>query len=254
MTGKSCQGVDGTGDQRRVLANVSSPNRQHIILPLRNGAIVLEVHCPIGEAVLKRGDCIRRALDVHVISADVKIVVCARRFIRKPPVRSHAANIESKIRSGIRLRSSDVLGTIERAGKIQVIVPHGVAAETGHVLPQRSIDYGCSRWRWSNVAGGERKTPGRRAVPQVLNRWIVVERDPIGELLAEQTPSVGSRTDVSIVPTEVIGLRIVCDLNEAAYVTSPGARKKYGGGLRELEVAVLSIRLLRFRRAERSIE
>src|SRR6266568_8037147 len=147
-----------------------------------------------------------------------------------------------------------MFGAIYGTCKVEMIVPHGVAADTGNILRKPSINHRASRWPWSNVAGDKWESPRRRAVPQVLNRRIVVHCQSVGELLAEQLAVCPGRPNVSVVPAEMVGLCVIRHLHEAAHVTSPSAGKKQRNRLREFEVAVLCGWLRSLRRGERGIE
>src|SRR5713101_887347 len=147
-----------------------------------------------------------------------------------------------------------MFGAIYGTCKVEMIVPHGVAADTGNILRKPSINHRASRWPWGNVAGDKWESPRRRAVPQVLNGGIVVHCQSVGELLAEQLAVCPGRPNVSVVPAEMVGLCVIRHLHEAAHATSPGAGEKQRNRLRKFEVAVLRGQLWSLRRRERGIE
>src|SRR5579864_4299859 len=145
MPRERCRSSHGACYQRRVLANVRAPNRHDIVLPLRDGVVKLEVSSPIGVAILQTGHRSRRALHMHAVGADFKIVILVRCLEREPPVGSNAADVERKsiarrIDAGIRLRPSYVFGAIQRACEINMVVPHGISAKAGDVLGEASVD------------------------------------------------------------------------------------------------------------------
>ncbi len=143
-----------------------------------------------------------------------------------------------------------MLGAVDRTREVKMIVPHGVAADTGNVLCKPSIDDGTGGWPWGNVAGNKRESPGRRAVPQVLDRGIVVQRQAVRERLTKQLAIGAGGANVGVVPAEVVGLRVVGHLREAAYMASPSAGEKQRNCLRKFEIAVLRGRLRSLRRRE----
>lgn len=71
---------------------------------------------------------------MHSVGADFEIVVLTGSLVRDPPVERYASDVETAARAVIGLRCAKVLRAIKRAPHIKMIVPHSVAAETGHVL------------------------------------------------------------------------------------------------------------------------
>ena len=75
---------------------------------------------------------------MHPVGADFKIVLHSVLLPRHPPIGRNAANIEAGTLSGWRLKSAaDVTGTVEGSREVQMLVPHGVGAQSGDILRQR---------------------------------------------------------------------------------------------------------------------
>ena len=133
-----------------------------------------------------------------------------------------------------------MLRAIHRRVQVQVVIPHGVAADTRDILPQTRDDWG-SRGSGRPVIGDPRVTPRRRGVPQVLDRWTVVGVQSEHQFLATQRGLVRV-PDVCIVDAEMVILYVVSDLNETANMGCPGAGQEQGDVLRKFNAAVLSSR------------
>ena len=115
---------------------------------------------------------------------------------------------------------------------------HGIPADSSHVLRQAAINEGGCRGRAPNCCP-PRETPSRSAVPKVFHGRIVVERDSVGQVLAEKLGGIGV-ADVGVVPGEMVVLASIGHLNEAADVRGPSAGQKERGVLGKLKTAVLS--------------
>ena len=86
---------------------------------------------------------------MNAVGTDFQVVVLRVLLPGEAPVGSNATNVNAQeasavVHSGIWLRSADVRGTIDGSGNIQVVVPHGVPADSRNVFRQSSIDDGAS--------------------------------------------------------------------------------------------------------------
>ena len=146
-----------------------------------------------------------------------------------------------------------MFGTVDRPRHINVFVPHGISAKSRDVLGQRTVDQ-CGRGRRrSGAARNKWESPGRRAVPQILDRRIVIKSCSVGNRFAEEMAAV-RKAHVGVVPTEMITLRVVRHLHKTAQVASPAPCKEKRHILRKLEVAILRSGLRRFGGGKRRIE
>src|SRR4029077_11447634 len=123
----------------------------------------------------------------------------------------------------IGLRASDVFGAVDRSCQVEVLVPHRVSTHSRHILGQTSIDKCPRRRSGSYVAPYEGKSPGRRAVPEILDTRIVVQSDSECKRSSKQLACLIGIADICIVPTEVVTLGRVSDLYEAPYMAGPRA-------------------------------
>src|SRR6516225_7089596 len=109
---------------------------------MRESAVVLKVRRPVRETVFGTGNRTVRALHVYAVGANCEIVVLAGGLISQTPVWSHAADVDGATGSVIGLGRTNVLGAVDRAHEIKMVVPHGVAANSGDVLRQAAVDQG----------------------------------------------------------------------------------------------------------------
>src|SRR6202521_3867925 len=91
---------------------------------------------------------------MHSVGADHQVVVLRVLLPGQAPVGGDSADVEGQGRRGrggklpgVWLRSPNVRRTINGPGEIQMIVPHGVPADSSDVFPQCSIDDGAGVWR-----------------------------------------------------------------------------------------------------------
>src|SRR5260370_22293289 len=161
--------------QRRILPNVSPAERQNVIFKLRNGAVILEVESPIRVAVRRTSHSVRRTLYVHSVGANFQAVVLCDRLPGHAPIGSQSTNIEPESCARVGLRPANVLRTVNCAAYVQMLVPHGVSAESGHILREGAINNGFPRRSWRNVGSRERESPRWSAVPQILYCRFVIE-------------------------------------------------------------------------------
>src|SRR5579871_2430416 len=104
-----------------------------------------------------------------------------------------------------------------------MVVPHPITAEAGYVLRQSPVDDGGRIRSGSPIAGDPGKAPGGSAVPQILNRRVVVEIQAVDEFFAPKLASL-CIADISVIHAEMVVLSVVGDLQEATHVLGPGAR------------------------------
>ena len=148
----------------------------------------------------------------------------------------------------VRLRAAHVLRPIERRVDIQVAIPHGIAAETGDILPETCED-GRSGGSRCPVIRDPRETPGWRAIPEILDRRIVVDVQSVNQFFTALTSWV-CVSDIGIVDTEMVVLRVVSHLHEAADMGCPSAGEEQGYILRQFDTAILRPRYGRLGRGK----
>src|SRR5260370_39269105 len=91
-----------------------------------------------------------------------------------PPVRRNPTYVEGETLSGGGLSTGNVGRTVERSGKVEVVVPHRIPTNSRHILPQSSLNNWSGRGRGRYVTGDEWKAPGWRRIPQVFHGWVVI--------------------------------------------------------------------------------
>src|SRR5713226_3976045 len=123
-------------------------------------------------------------------------------------------------------------------GAIKVVVPHRVAAYSGHIMRESSIHNTCSGGRWNPHWPNPGIPPGRRAVPDVFDGRIVVEGQPVDPGFAMKKSASGV-PNVSVVPSEMVTLRVIGGLNEPARMGGKGSGEEKGNILRKAKIPVL---------------
>src|ERR1700736_3731289 len=137
---RNAPGAQQSCSQRRIFANVTSAEGYDIIPEFWNGVIELEVKSPVCIAVggTADGDCSRSAFHMHPVGTDFQTVIGGGSLPGQPPIGSNTPDVHWKrcpgTATGIRLRSANVLGTINRSSYIEMLVPHAINSEPGHVL------------------------------------------------------------------------------------------------------------------------
>src|SRR5258708_14613417 len=154
----------------------------------------------------------------------------------------------------MRFRSAELLVTVDRACEVEGLGPDRCSSDAGYICGEGSVDNGLRGRCGGDVRRGERESPGRSAVPKILDGRVVIERYPPGEGFSEQFVFLVGIADVGVVPAKVIILHRVSHLHETAYVTPPCASKEQGNILRQLELAILRGRLTRFRGRVRRVD
>src|SRR5215469_136699 len=205
--------------QARILSDICRVEADQVIVPSRKHLLELCIRCQIRIDIFWPGYRSRRGPHVHAVSAELEETVSNRLLPRSSPVRRRALNIEIEVCSRIWQWLPQMRRTINCCCAVQVVIPHRVAAKPRHILSERSIDNrrcGRRRSRWRHDPW---KPPGRRIVPQILNRGIVVDVQSIHERLAFHQ-SVVRVSNVRVVPAEVIRLRIIRRLYESADVAA----------------------------------
>src|SRR5215471_4875395 len=131
-----------------------------------------------------------------------------------------------------------MLRTIKDHVGVEVVIPHSVSAETGNVLRQTAVYYGGSSRGGRPIATDPGKSPGGSAIPQILDRRIVVEVETVDKFFAPNRP-LSRVADVGVINAEMIVLSVIGDLHKAADMLGPGTRQEQRNILRHFKAAVL---------------
>src|SRR5213593_1203420 len=126
-----------------------------------------------------------------------------------------------------------------------MLIPHCVGSQSRHILSQRALDKRSSSGARRHITGDERKTPGGSAVPKIFYGWVVVQCNAVYQFFAGQLRLIAVAY-ISVVHAEVVVLRTVSHLQEAAYMRGPCACDEQRNVLREFEIPVLGTWLRRF--------
>ena len=78
-----------------------------------------------------------------------------------------------------------------------------ISADAGNILPQFSVNDRRSDGTYAGCGRNPGIAPGRCAVPQILYSGVVVQRDPIEQVMAAQLGLVGV-AQIGVIHTEVI--------------------------------------------------
>src|ERR1700692_3718672 len=119
-----------------------------------------------------------------------------------------------------------------------MIVPHRVAAESGDVLRQATINDWTGVGSRCNIAVSPRENPGRRIIPKILYGRIVVESQAIDQFFTAEFCCVGV-ADICVIASEMVRLSFISHLKKAADMICPCSRKEERHILRNLKIAVL---------------
>src|ERR1700730_15309332 len=168
--------------------NVAAAQCQPIVVAL---ILILRVEAGIGEFVgLRerpgRSRCEARIepwmnVEVHPERADHERMAAPLRLEGYAPIRR--SSLEQPGRAeGIgtqALLRVEVERAVARHFQIKLVVDEGISADPAHMRGKSALDQGfgpgCRRNRRRDIREG----PGRRGVPYVLDRWIVVGRDAV---------------------------------------------------------------------------
>src|SRR5690348_11139074 len=131
-----------------------------------------------------------------------------------------------------------MLGAINAPVSVKVLVPHGIRPCTRHILPKRAIDEGARNRARSNVTGNIRKAPCRGAVPQVFDCGVVVKRQTVNQSLSSEFADV-RQAHVCVIPTKVVVLPTVSDLDEPTDVIRERTRQEQTCLLGKLHASIL---------------
>src|SRR6266568_194030 len=110
---------------------------------------------------------------MYPIRANLKTVLNTVFLPCDPPVRRNTPNIEWQVLARWRLGCPDVTGTVDAAGKVQMLVPHCVGSQSCHIFRQTTLDNRGSSGGRCYVAGDEGEAPGWGGIPRVLYGWVV---------------------------------------------------------------------------------
>src|SRR5439155_21070742 len=99
----------------------------------------------------------------------------------------------------------------------------------------------CSRGSRCPVISNPRITPCRRAVPEVLDRWIVVDVQSVDQFLTTDRRLIRI-ADVGVVDTEMVVLGVIGHLHKTADMRCPSAGKEQRYVLRHFNAAILGAR------------
>ena len=195
--------------------DVSPMHRQEIVFELWKDSLVLKVCGKVGVIVLGTHDVDGRSRQVHPVGTDHEVVIPRRLLPSQAPVRRHASDVEPEVRPVVGLSSADVFRAVNRGCAVEVVIPHGISAESGHILAERPVNDRRGSRRWRHVRPHPGESPGGSAAPEVFNGWVVVERYTVDELFARELRPVGV-PDVGVVPREVVSLYIVGNLDKCS--------------------------------------
>ena len=126
-----------------------------------------------------------------------------------------------------------------------MIVPHGVATDSGDVLRQRAGNDGSGSRSGCGIARDPGETPCRRRIPKVLDAGIVIEGHTVNQILAAHLLLIRV-ADIGVIDAEMIVLGVIRHLNKAADVLCPCPCKKERHILRKFKIAILGSRLRGF--------
>src|ERR1039458_10863853 len=116
---------------------------------------------------------------MNAVDADLQVRCSASLLPCQAPVRRYTANVIGTALSRCRLSIAYVIGAVKGSGEIKMLVPHGIGAQSRHILRQKSIDNRCRCGGRSRVRGDERKTPTRSAVPEIFDSRVVVQSNSV---------------------------------------------------------------------------
>src|SRR5208337_2596166 len=145
------------------------------------GPIDLSVEGKVGVLIPEAGSGESGVADVHAISPDLILCFPGQFLKSEAPVGRNPANVVGRAVARIRLRPSHVFRAIEGCVQINMVIPHGKAAEAGNILGETAIDEGMSRGSRCKIALNPGVTPCRRTVPQVFDGWVVVEVQSVNQ-------------------------------------------------------------------------
>src|ERR1700674_135481 len=152
---------------------VRAADRQHVLDKQRS--VVLEIHRPIGVLILETRDGVRRRRHMQAVASDYQVVVVADGLLPSDaPIWRDVSDVLVKAATGSGLRASDVVRPVDRTGKVQMVVPHDIAANSCSVLRESSLNERTSTRSRRGVAGDPGVSPCRSAIPEVLYGRIVV--------------------------------------------------------------------------------
>jgi len=116
------------------------------------------------------------------------------------------------------MRAARDRGRIAGQFSVQVIVQPGIDAQASYTLAQAAIHLSGSDGTGRHAAAGIREAPGRRRIPNVLNRWIVVQGDSEDQrvvvVIGPAKHQVMGVAYIGVVEAEVVGCTIIGKLNE----------------------------------------
>src|SRR5579883_100245 len=153
---------------------------------------------------------------IHAEGAKLERVRTPARLECEAPIRCDAVEAAGTRRGHAeRALGADREGPVARDLGIDHVVPPEIAAEPQDLLAEAAFDHGGGAGEGCEPRAEEWEPPGRRRVPDVLDRGVVVEREPIGEVLAEEL-GLPRQADVEVVPGELPGDAVIGALDEGA--------------------------------------
>src|SRR5438105_9276746 len=150
---------------------VSAAEVEHV---LADDSVPLKVSRIVGVAVFEASNSARRRFCVYAEGPDLKVVFDAVLLPCYPPIRRDSAYVDAKVLAVCGLARAEVRRAIDGPDHVQMLVPHGIAADSSDILPQ-ALDEWRGRWTRRYVTGDEWEAPCRRIVPQIFDRGIVVQ-------------------------------------------------------------------------------
>ena len=108
---------------------------------------------------------------------------------------------------------------------IEVLIPQTVDARARYILAEGAVDERASNRTHAGLRRYPRKSPRRRAIPEILHRGIIVQGDAVIEFLAGQRGLVRI-TKVTVVHGKCVAGVAVRDLSESAEVRGEASCKK----------------------------
>src|ERR1700680_4432937 len=109
MVGSLCCSTSSERSQQgRVLPDVSTAYRKHVVLELGNRSVILEVYSPVGVAIHQACNGVRSVLHMYAVTTDFQVIVLGGSLPRHTPVGRHTPNIVGKPRACIGLHASNM--------------------------------------------------------------------------------------------------------------------------------------------------